>query len=101
MYKDFNRECTYRFGENTGNSIILNAEQRLKKMISEIDDRNSETIRWHLEKCLLPTIAIYLSFKDCEDTCNEAYYLTLDICQNVAKKQKKRMIMVTKNDTRV
>ncbi len=91
MYKDFNRECINKFGNEIGNHIILSAEQRLKKMISEIDDRNSENIRWHLEKCLLPTIAMYISLKCCEDTCNAAYNITLEICQNVAKKQKKRM----------
>ncbi|WP_291581295.1 L-2-amino-thiazoline-4-carboxylic acid hydrolase [Clostridium sp. UBA6640] len=91
MYKDFNKECINKFGNIMGNTIILDAEQRLEKMISEIDDRNSETIRWHLEKCLLPTIAMYLSFKKRDDTCNVAYSITLNICQEVAVKQKKRM----------
>jgi hypothetical protein len=63
MYKDFNKECINKFGNIIGNTIIQDAEQMLEKMISEIDDRNSETIRWHLEKCLLPTIAMYLSFR--------------------------------------
>ena len=56
----------------------------------------SETIRWHLEKCLLPTIAMYLSFKKRDDTCNVAYSITLDICQEVAIKQKKRMQLIGK-----
>lgn len=60
-------------------------------MINEINDRNSETIRWHLEKCLLPTIAMYLSLKKCEDISDLAYDITLNICQNIAEKQRKRM----------
>ena len=34
MYKDFNKECINKFG----NYIILDANQRLKNMMSEIDD---------------------------------------------------------------
>lgn len=91
MYKDFNKECINKFGSKIGNNIIGDAEQRLKKMISEVDDRNNKTIRWHLEKCLLPTIAMYLALKYCEHTSSVAYSYTLDFCQNVAQNQKKRI----------
>lgn len=89
IYKDFIKECNNTFGNEMGNVIIVDAEKRLEEMISEINDRNNKRIRWHLEKYLLPTIAMYLSLKNCEDTCNVAYNITLGMCQNIAKKQKK------------
>ncbi|MGL4773616.1 MAG: L-2-amino-thiazoline-4-carboxylic acid hydrolase [Clostridium sp.] len=96
LYKDFDKECINKFGEIKGTTIIFDAEQKLEKMISEIDDRNNETIRWHLEKCLLPTIAMYLSLKQREDTCKDAYDITLNICQKVAQNGRKEMEFIGK-----
>lgn len=90
-YKNFHKECINRFGNVIGNRIYVDAEQRLEAIISEIEDRNSENIRWHLEKFLLPTIAMYLSLKNSKDIVCDACQVTLDICQEVAIRQKKRM----------
>lgn len=91
MYQNFPEECVNKFGKVIGDTIVRNAEERLTKMISEIDDRNSKRIRWHLEKCLLPTIAMYLSLKNNKDANYEAYNTTLDICQKIAIKQKEKL----------
>lgn len=42
IYKDLNKECNNTFGNEMENVIILDAEKRLEKMISEIDDRNNK-----------------------------------------------------------
>lgn len=96
LYKDLDKECIYRFGYGLGHQIFLDAEQRLNRMLADIDDKNNEMIRWHLEKCLLPTIAMYLSIKNFEGTSNLAYDVTFEVCQNVADKNKNRLKILGK-----
>ncbi len=50
-------------------------------MIHKADYKGSKYIRWHMDTNMLPTIAIYLSFKEHEASSDKAYALTDEVLQ--------------------
>lgn len=96
IFKYFYKECISRFGSDTGSEIFINAENKLTTMINEADYLNSKAIKWHMDKSILPTIAMYLAFKECVTTNEQAYEVTLDIVQIMARKTKKENQLIGK-----
>jgi hypothetical protein len=85
-FKFFYKYCISKFGKDTGRKIYEIADNILAKMINEADYKNSKAIKWHMDKNMLPTIAMYLAFKQFESTCERAYDYTSEILQIVCKK---------------
>ncbi|SHI57935.1 L-2-amino-thiazoline-4-carboxylic acid hydrolase [Clostridium cavendishii DSM 21758] len=88
----FYKHCISKFGEDIGNMIYETAENILAKMKSEVDYKNSKAIKWHMDKNMLPTIAMYFAFKKFDVTCERAYEYTGEIlkiaCEKVQNKNK-------------
>ncbi|MFA9378342.1 MAG: L-2-amino-thiazoline-4-carboxylic acid hydrolase [Lachnotalea sp.] len=96
IFKYFHEECINRFGKVVGNEIFINAEIKLTQMICEADYLNSKALKWHMDKNMLPTIAMYLAFKEYATTKAQAYEITLDIVQIMARNTKKKNQMIGK-----
>jgi hypothetical protein len=90
IFKFFRNYCVSKFGEDTGSNIYEAAENKLAQMIGEADYKNSKAIKWHMDKNMLPTIAIYLTFKQFEGTSEKAYEYTSEILQILCKKTQKK-----------
>lgn len=95
-FKFFHKYCTSKLGEDIGNRVYEAAENKLAKMIDEADYRNSKAIKWHMDKNMLPTIAMYLAFKQFESTCERAYDYTSEILQTVCIKMQRKNRFVGK-----
>lgn len=95
-FKLFHKYCISKFGDATGNKIHETAENILTNIISESDYKNSKAIKWHMDKNMLPTIAMYLAFKETEATCQRAYDLTSEILQIVYKKIQNKNRLISK-----
>lgn len=89
-FKFFTRYCKDKFGEDLGEKIYETADNLLAKMINEADYKNNKAIKWHMDKNMLPTIAMYLSFKKFEITYERAYDYTAEILEIVCKKAQKK-----------
>ncbi len=91
-FKFFHQYCIDKLGEETGNKVYEVAESKLSEMINEADYKNSKAIKWHMDKNMLPTIAMYLAFKEIEETCESAYDHTAEIlkiaCLEIQKKNR-------------
>ena len=77
----FKQYCADRFGAAAGERIFDEAERRLSGMIAEADYRENKYIKWHMDTNMLPSIAIYLTFKEFGDTADKAYEYTDDVLQ--------------------
>lgn len=77
-FKDY---CINKFGSDLGHSIFMNAENKLLTLQNEADYRNSEAIRWHMDKNMLPVISIYQAFKLLMDTPSNALKYTDEVMQ--------------------
>lgn len=86
----FNKFCIDKLGYNIGESVYNEAENYLSKMIEEADYRNSKEIKWHMDTNMLPSIAIYLAFKNFERTAGKAYEYTDEVLQIFRLKNKKQ-----------
>ncbi len=80
-FPHFSQYCIDQFRVDLGNRIHQEAESRLSRMIHEADDRGSKSIRWHMDTNMLPSIAIYLTFKAFEETADKAYEYTDEVLQ--------------------
>ncbi len=90
QFKFFYKYCISKLGKDTGNKIYETAENILAKMINESDYKNSKAIKWHMEKNMLPTIAMYLAFKELGITREGAYDFTSELLQIACKKVQKK-----------
>ena len=61
----FNKFCIGKFGSDFGNLIFIEAKNLLSDMTDEADYRNNKYIKWHMDKNMLPSIAIYLAIATC------------------------------------
>ena len=89
-FKFFCKYCISKLGEDTGIKIYEAAQNRLTNMIGVADYKSSKAIKWHMDKNMLPTIAMYLAFKQFESTCERAYDYTSKVLQIACKKAQKR-----------
>ena len=89
-FKIFHQYCIRQFGEDTGSKIFEAAESRLAQMIAEADYKNSKAIQRHMDKNMLPTIAMYLAFQQVESTRESAYRYTAEILQTVCQKTQQK-----------
>ena len=89
-FKFFHKYCISKFAEDTGSKIYETAENILAEMINEADYKNSKAIKWHMDKNMLPTIAMYLAFKQFGITRERAYDYTLEILQIACKRTQKK-----------
>lgn len=85
----FNKFCINKLGNDIGNMVYIDAEDKLSDMIREADYRNNKNIRWHMNTNMLPSIAIYLTFKKFEITTDKAYEYTDEVLQIFRLKNKK------------
>lgn len=94
LFPYFKSFCIDKFGLALGNSIFTEAENKLSAIVEEADDRNSKSIRWHMDKNMLPAIAIYLTFRQTDFTSKTAYECTDEILQifRLKSKQKNQLI---------
>ena len=81
---------------DTGIKTYQAAENILAKMINEADYKNSKAIKWHMDKNMLPTIAMYLAFKQFKITCERAYDYTSEILQIACKKAQRKNLFLGK-----
>jgi hypothetical protein len=86
----FKDECIKRFGKDEGMRIFLLADEKLERMMGDIQPETSSIIRNHMTGNMLPTIAMYLVLKDNCQTSQIAYDITLEIVQIAANKTKKK-----------
>lgn len=89
-FKFCHKYCISKFGEDVGSKIYETAENILAEMINEADYKNSKAIKWHMDKNMLPTIAMYLAFKQFGITCERAYNHTAEILQIACKRIQKK-----------
>lgn len=89
-FRGFYQYCIRTFGEDSGSKIYEVAENILAKMIDEADYKNSKAVKWHMDKNMLPTIAIYLAFRQFEHTREDAYRYTSEILQILCEKVQKK-----------
>jgi hypothetical protein len=80
-FPHFSQYCIEKFGADFGDRIHHAAETRLSSMIDEADYRGNKYIQWHMDTNMLPSIAIYLAFKEFEETAHKAYRYTDDMLQ--------------------
>ena len=59
-------------------------------MINEADYRNNKYIKWHMETNMLPTIAIYRTFKKCDITSDKAFEHTDEVLQILRLKRQRK-----------
>jgi hypothetical protein len=90
QFKFFYKWCIRKFGEETGSKIYETAENILTKLKNEADYKNSKAIKWHMDKNMLPTIAMYFAFKEFEITCGSSYDYTSEVLQIAYKKVQKK-----------
>lgn len=86
----FHDECIEQFGDEKGKKIFEIANKRLLEMKKEVNYRNSKAIKKHMDTNMLPTIAMYLAFKESGFNMEEAYNNTLEMAQIGARKVKKK-----------
>lgn len=90
FFPHFNSFCTDKFGYDTGELIFTGAEEKLLALMKDVDYRSSKYIRWHMDKNMLPAIAIYQTFKQFDSTCEKAYEYTDEVLQIFRLKNQKR-----------
>ncbi|MGL5087290.1 MAG: L-2-amino-thiazoline-4-carboxylic acid hydrolase [Clostridium sp.] len=89
----FSEFCSDKFGVAKGVELFEKAEAKLGELVCEADYRNNKYIKIHMEKTMLPVIAMYLTFKEREEFTGKALEITDEIMQisrvKSAKKNKK------------
>lgn len=95
-FPHFKSFCIDKFGADLGSSICRAAESIMARMISEADYMGSEYIRWHMDTNMLPSIAIYLAFKNSKETANNAYGYADEVLQISRLQNRKRNEAVEK-----
>lgn len=83
-------DCQSEFGQENGIKIYNQTCTLLTSMLESADYRNNESIKTHIRKNMLPTIAYYLTLLSCGYAKEEAYNLTLKETQKAAHIQKKK-----------
>lgn len=58
----FSEFCNEKFGEIQGAEIFVTAEKRLGDLIGEADYKNNKYIKIHMDKNMLPVIAIKMKY---------------------------------------
>lgn len=91
-----NKFCIDKFGTGIGTEIFTCAEYKLNELANEADYRNNKYIKWHMDKNMLPVIAIYLTFKEFECTAKNSIEYTDEIMQICRMKMKKRNQLIGK-----
>lgn len=90
VFSYFNKFCISKFGPDLGNLIFIEAKNLLSDMINEADYKNSKYIKWHMDKNMLPSIAIYLAFKKFDSTDDNALDYTDQVLQMFRLKMQKK-----------
>ena len=90
VFSYFNKFCISKFGPDLGNLIFIEAKNLLYDMINEADYKNSKYIKWHMDKNMLPSIAIYLAFKKFDSTDDNALDYTDQVLQMFRLKMQKK-----------
>ena len=86
----FEDECIKRFGADEGKRLFLEADGLLNRMVDEIPPSTGSVIKQHMAGNMLPTIAMYLVFKNNKSTSEKAYDNTLEIVQIAAQKAREQ-----------
>jgi hypothetical protein len=89
-FPHFGQYCIEKIGVDLGGRIYHAAEKRLSSMIDQADYRGNKYIQWHMDTNMLPSIAIYLAFKEFEETADKAYEYTDDVLQISRLQNRKR-----------
>lgn len=90
----FKKFCIKKFGADIGNLINVEAESKLSEMIKEADYRSSKYIKWHMDKNMLPSIAIYLTFKEFKSIADKAYDYTDEVLQIYRLKNRRKNLAI-------
>jgi hypothetical protein len=88
-FPNFNNFCVDKLGMETGQLVYSKANSILSHLIKEADYRNNKAIKLHMDKNMLPSIAIYLAFKKFEATADKAFEYTDEVLQTARLKAQK------------
>lgn len=89
-YKDLKLVCIKKYGEEKGLNIYNKAEELFQEMKNEADYRNSDVIKWHMTKNILPVLAYYMALLEYDFSTDDAYKNTLEETQKYAQIKKKQ-----------
>jgi hypothetical protein len=92
-FKDLKSICLQKYGNEKGLCIYNKAEEYFQKMKIEANYRNSEVIKWHMNKYIFPALAYYMSLLEHGFSAENTYENTLRETQKYA--------MISKNKNRI